>query len=225
MSDRIALSKAETWIFDLDNTLYPSHCNLFAQVDMRMGEFISSRLGLSLAEAKSLQKNYFREYGTTLRGLMNNHGIVPEEFLGFVHDIDYSPVSRDERLERALEKLPGRKIIFTNGSVKHAQAVLERLGVTPHFEAIFDIAAAGFIPKPEPAPYDMLVEMHAVEPSRAVMVEDIAKNLVHPAALGMQTVWVRTDHEWSHGGERTNHVHHTTEDLTDWLEAFVEEYH
>ncbi len=222
------LLAAETWVFDLDNTLYPARCNLFDQVDRRMGAFIADALGLTHEEARVVQKQYFREYGTTLSGLMERHGVDPHDFLHFVHDIDYSPIERDARLSGALERLEARKVIFTNGTVSHAEAVVERLGVGHHFEAIFDIAAADFVPKPRPAPYRALVERHAIDPTRAVMVEDIAKNLETPAEMGMRTVWVRTDHAWSHpgvkddGAEPEAYIHHVTDDLGRFLHALFE---
>lgn len=221
-SYRPELDEAEVWVFDLDNTLYPARCNLFAQVDERMGRFISDLLGVDRTEARAVQKRYFREYGTTLSGLMQNHGLDPAEFLGFVHDIDYSPVDPDPVMEAALSALPGRKLIFTNGTVAHAEAVMDRLGVAHHFEAVFDIVASDYVPKPRPDPYHRLIDRHGIEPERAVMVEDIARNLEAPAALGMQTVWVRTDNDWGRdGADAGDHVHHVTDDLSAWLQEYV----
>lgn len=216
------LREAVDWIFDLDNTLYPAECNLFAQVDLRMGGYISELLGISYDAARALQKQYFRDYGTTLRGLMDNHSVEPASFLGFVHDIDYSPVPVDPDLDSALARLPGRKLIFTNGTVSHAEAVLNRLGITARFDGIFDIEAAAYIPKPNAAPYHGMVEAHGITANRAVMVEDIVKNLQVPADLGMRTVWVKTDHAWSGDGSSSPHVHHETDDLTRWLTDLVE---
>src|SRR5215470_11101633 len=135
------------WVFDLDNTLYPARCNLFAQVDRRIGLFIEGLLGLEQGPARELQKRYFREHGTTLRGLMTHHGIDPRAFLDFVHEIDLAPVPPSPALDAALAALPGRKFIFTNGSVAHADRVMGRLGVAHHFEGIFDIVAADYLPK------------------------------------------------------------------------------
>ena len=141
------LDHIETWVFDLDNTLYPATCRLFDQVDQKMGTFICDFLKLDLADARELQKRYLKEFGTTLRGLMVNHECPPERFLEAVHAIDYTAVRSDPRLDRALEQLPGRKLIFTNGSVPHAERVLDRLGVGRHFAGVFDIVAAGYWPK------------------------------------------------------------------------------
>jgi putative hydrolase of the HAD superfamily len=216
------LSEADTWVFDLDNTLYPAACNLFHQVDLRMGGYIAELLGVPYEEARVVQKTYFREHGTTLRGLMENHSIDPHHFLDHVHAIDYSPVPENPDLGAALDRLPGRKLIFTNGTVSHAEAVLDRLGIAARFEAIFDIAAADFVPKPRAEPYRMMIDAHAVTPDTSVMVEDMAKNLKVPAELGMRTVWVRTDHAWSHADPAADYVHHETDDLTAWLTDLVE---
>ncbi len=213
------LDDVEVWIFDLDNTLYPPHCNLFEQVDRRMAEFISRFLGIDRTAARRLQKRYFREHGTTLNGLMINHGLEPDGYLEYVHDIDVSPVPPSPELDAALARLPGRKIVYTNGSRAHAERVMHRLGVAARFEDIFDIVAADYRPKPDPAAYRALVARFAIDPVRAVMVEDIPRNLEPAHALGMTTVWVRRAHAWSTGGEEGAHIHHTTDDLVAWLEA------
>ncbi|HXV26082.1 MAG TPA: pyrimidine 5'-nucleotidase [Alphaproteobacteria bacterium] len=211
------LDHIETWIFDLDNTLYPASCRLFDQVDRRMGTFICEFLKLEPAQARDLQKRYLKEFGTTMRGLMVNHGCPPERFLEAVHAIDYSPVQPDGRLEAALERLPGRKLIFTNGSIAHAERVMDRLGVNRHFSGIFDIVAAGYWPKPEIAAYEGLIRAHAFEPRRAALIEDLPRNLVPAAALGMTTVLVRTDSEWAQEAAEGDHIHHVTDDLSAWL--------
>ena len=148
-----SFENVDVWIFDLDNTLYPAHCDLFAQVDVRMGEFISDFLGVDRAEARRIQKSYFREYGTTMNGLMNRHNMAPEPFLDYVHDIDVGVVAPDQKLNATLGQLQGIKYVFTNGSVKHAENVLGRLGIRHHFADIFDIVAAGYVPKPAPDTY------------------------------------------------------------------------
>ncbi|RAU22863.1 pyrimidine 5'-nucleotidase [Paramagnetospirillum kuznetsovii] len=218
------LSRVETWVFDLDNTLYPASSSLFPQIDIRMRRFIAERLGLSLDEAFTLQKRYYREFGTTLRGLMLVHKIEPDAFLSFVHDIDCTVLDAAPRLDAALARLQGRKLIFTNGSERHAENVLARLGIARHFEGIFDIRAAAFVPKPQPECYKMMVERHAVDPRAALMVEDIHRNLAPAAAIGMTTLWVREDgHPDSavlkQDDADLSHVHHITDDLTRWLEA------
>lgn len=212
-----ALRQAETWIFDLDNTLYPASCNLFAQVDRHIGEFIAGFLSVDAAEAYRIQKQYFRDYGTSLRGLMVHHGVDPRAFLEFVHSIDVTPVQPSPALDRALALLPGRKIVFTNGSAKHAENVMARLGISHRFDAVFDIVAADYFPKPEPFVYDVLVRRHWIDPRRAVMVEDLAKNLLPAHEMGMATVLVRHAADWAQEGADAAHIHHTTEDLVAWL--------
>jgi len=211
----------DAWIFDLDNTLYPARHNLFAQIDKRMGEFIADLLGIDEAEAKRLQKEYFRRHGTTLRGLMLEHGLNPDTFLEYVHEIDLSPIPPDARLGRALARLPGRKVIFTNGTVAHAERVTGHLGISMHFEAIFDIAASDYLPKPDRRPYEKLLRLHGIAAERALMAEDIARNLVPAAALGMTTALVRNPADWAREGGDGGHVHHVVEDLSAWLAALT----
>ena len=220
---RPLLSALETWVFDLDNTLYPASCSLFPQIDVRMRQFIADRLGLGLDEAFALQKRYYREFGTTLRGLMTVHGMEPADFLDYVHDIDHAVLDVAPRLDAALAALPGRKLIFTNGSHRHAEKVLARLGIERHFDGIFDIVAADFVPKPQPQCYDGMIRRFAFDPRAAAMVEDIHRNLVPAAALGMTTVWVRQDnhpdfHVVIQETDDLGHVHHVVEDLPHWLE-------
>jgi len=205
------------WVFDLDNTLYPARCNLFSQVDRRIGLFIEGLLGLEQAAARDLQKRYFREHGTSLRGLMTHHKVDPHAFLHFVHEIDVTPVPPSPALEAALAALPGRKFIFTNGSVAHAERVMARLGVAHHFEGVFDIVAADFQPKPDPASYRSLIARHGIDPARAAMIEDLPRNLRPAAALGMTTVLVLTGEEWAMTEEAGDHIHHVTDDLVGWL--------
>ncbi|MBL8631427.1 MAG: pyrimidine 5'-nucleotidase [Rhodospirillaceae bacterium] len=207
----------ETWIFDLDNTLYQAATRVFDQIDARMKAFIGRELGLSPDDAFKLQKQYFHAHGTTLRGLMLNHGTDPDAFLDFVHDIDHSVLQTDARLAAAIAALPGRKLVFTNGTHHHAERTIDRLGLAHLFDAIFDIRAANYIPKPSREPYDVLIAAHNVTPSRAIMFEDSTANLKVPADLGMTTVWVRHDATFHRHGN-TDHCHHVTEDLSAWLE-------
>ena len=181
------IERIETWLFDLI-TLYPPACNLFSQVDWRMTYWIRDTFSLPETDARALQKDLFRKHGTTLRGLMSEHGIDPHAFLAYVHDIDYSPVPADGAMAEVIRNLPGRKIIFTNGTVQHANDVLQRLGAADLFDDIFDIVGADFIPKPDPRPYDQVIEAHDIDPSTTVMVEDMAKNLLPAYERGMQTL-------------------------------------
>lgn len=214
------LGHVETWIFDLDNTLYPARSNLFDQVDRRMGAFIAQHFGLDPDAARVEQKRLFRAHGTTLRGLMTEHGIDPHAFLDFVHDIDVSLVDPDPVLADALDALDGRKIIFTNGSVAHAERVLAQLGIGGRFAGVFDIAAAEFVPKPDPSCYAVLVARHGIDPRATIMVEDMARNLAPAKALGMTTAWVRTDTDFA--GDADASIDIVVEDLTAWLAGVVE---
>jgi putative hydrolase of the HAD superfamily len=216
------LRDAEAWLFDLDNTLYPAAIDLFAQIDVRMRGYIAGFLGLALDEAYALQKKYFHEYGTSMRGLMDLHGLDPTPFLAHVHDIDVGVLDPSPLLEQALAALPGRKLVFTKASVAHARRVLHRLGVDHHFADIFDIVAAEFRPKPEPEIYRKLIDLHVIDPTRAVMVEDMARNLLPAAALGMTTVWVRTGSAWGALDADAGHIHHTVDELVPWLVDVVE---
>jgi putative hydrolase of the HAD superfamily len=206
-----------TWIFDLDNTLYPAACDLFAQIDVKMGAYISELLSVDLTEARRVQKDYFMQYGTTLAGLMRHHQVDPHDYLDYVHDIDVSVVMPDERMALALERLPGRKIVYTNGSAGHASRVMERLGITHLFEGVFDVLASDFIPKPDPGAFGALVEAYAIDPDEAVMVEDLAKNLIPAKDLGITTVWVPTSSEWSRAGADGGFIDYVAEDLSAWL--------
>jgi putative hydrolase of the HAD superfamily len=218
----------DTWVFDLDNTLYPASCRLFDQIDVKMGNFVSRLLGVDYAEAKRRQKEMFYKYGTTLRGLMTEHGIAPDDFLDYVHDIDHSPVPPNQALDAALHALPGRKLVFTNGTVAHAEKVLARIGITHHFGDIFDIVHSDFIPKPEMEPYRKFVAQTGITPGSAAMFEDIARNLEAPHALGMTTVLVvspqNKDAEHlnaASGGLAQQHIHHITDDLAGFLGGIV----
>lgn len=207
----------DVWIFDLDNTLYPAHCNLFAQIDVKMGEFVSRFLDVEYDEAKKIQKTYFHKYGTTLNGLMTCHGLDPEEYLAYVHDIDVSHIESDDMLSNALHKIDGRKIIFTNASEDHASNVSRQLGIDHHFEEIFDIYKSDFKPKPEISVYQKMLDELEIEPTKAIFFEDMAKNLVPAHELGMKTVWIPNREKWSRDQSEGEHIHHVVEDLSSWL--------
>jgi putative hydrolase of the HAD superfamily len=212
----------ETWIFDLDNTLYPASCRLFDQIDRRIGEFVAELLGVPFDEARAIQKHYFQTHGTSLRGLMLEHGVDPTRYMDYVHDIDLSGVPRNLQLGLALAALPGQKLVFTNGSEKHARRLLAHLGIDDHFAGVFDIEAAGWLPKPERRTYEALVARYAIEPRRAVLFEDMARNLEPAHAMGMTTVWVRNDGShlgWHVEGDGAPHVHHVADDLAAFLLA------
>ncbi len=217
------LLQAECWVFDLDNTLYPATSGVFAQVDKKMTRFIADFLDMDLDEAGALRRTYYLEHGTTLSGLMALHGMEPEAFLDYVHNIDLGQVTPDPELNQALSRLQGRKIIFTNGPTSHAEKVLERLSIGHHFEAVFDIIGAGYIPKPRPEPYGALVNRHQLKPGETVMVEDLARNLAPAAEMGMTTVWVRPDTGAGLDSPLPEYVDHVVDDLVRWLGALTAE--
>ena len=218
----------ETWVFDLDNTLYPADCDLFSQIDRRMGEFIANHLGLPLEEAKLLRETYYYEHGTTLAGLVRLHGTSPDAFLDYVHDIDLSVIAPCPELAEALANLSGRKFIFTNGSRKHAEAVMARLGVANQFEDICDIHALDYIyPKPMREAYERFIKAHGVVARRTAMFDDLPHNLEPAHQIGMTTVLVHgiTDHpehqaiaSWT---ALPAHIHHRTEALAPFLAAIA----
>ena len=213
------LEEAEAWVFDVDNTLYHARYNLFSQIEARIGKFVAATLGIEPAEARRLQKTYFRDHGSTLRGLMSVHGVEADEFLAYVHDIDVTWVPPSGALDRALTALSGRKLAFTNASSDHADRVIARLGIGHHIEAVFDIADADFEPKPAPEAYARFIERHDIDPTRAVMFDDIARNLGPAASLGMTTVWVRNDEPYSNREAEDVRIDYETDDLVVWLEA------
>jgi putative hydrolase of the HAD superfamily len=207
------LSHVDTWIFDLDNTLYPPECDLFALIDDRMQAFVERSIGLGPVEARALQKRYYHEHGTTLAGLMANHGVDPREFLDEVHEISLDRLEPDAELARGLRRLPGRRLVFTNGSERHARRVLDALGIEALFDEVFDIEACDLIPKPQPDAFARLIARHAVEPRAAAFFEDLERNLKPAAELGMTTVLVGP-----RAGDRpAGFVHHHTEDLAGFL--------
>ena len=216
--------QVETWVFDLDNTLYPHHVNLWQQVDERIRDYIAGFLKIPHAQAFRVQKDYYKRYGTSMRGLMTEHGMKPDDFLDYVHRIDHSAIEPDPALGAALEKLPGRKLILTNGTRAHADAVMKRLAIDRHFDDVFDIVAGELEPKPFRGVYDRFLARHGVDPGRAAMFEDLARNLEVPHALGMTTVLVVPQgarvvlrEDWELAGRDAPHVDHVTDDLAGFL--------
>ena len=221
-----SLSHVSDWVFDLDNTLYPRECNLFAQIDLLISHYVVELTQLPFDEARRLQKDYYRDYGTTLNGLMHRHKVDPDHFLSTVHKIDYSGVMAHPVLLDAIRALPGRKFILTNGDVGHARAVLKQLGDADDlFEDIFDIRAMSYRPKPLPEAYEVFFAAHGIDAKRAAMFDDLEKNLVVPHEVGMTTVQVIAADGFAHEQveawelERTGgpHVHHVTADLAGFL--------
>ena len=217
--------KINTWIFDLDNTLYSADSGIFQQVHKLMGEFISKNLKMDMVEAKKLQSKYYKKHGTTLKGLMDNHGIEPDYFLDEVHKLDYSIVGPDEILNKELEKIQGRKIIYTNANKKHVVDVLERINLTNFFDEIFDIKMANYIPKPEIRPYEQIIDIFNINPSSSAMFDDIAKNLVPAKKVGFTPVWVDAGYEnFSDDIQASkDYLDYSTRNLSSFLKDINEE--
>ena len=211
------------WIFDLDNCLYPAGSKLFELIDQRMTSYIQRLLDVDPVEARRVQKMHFHGSGTTLAGLMKHHDVDPHHFMGDVHDIPLDRLVRDDRLVAALTKLPGRKFIHTNGNADYAWKVLDRLGIAATIDHLHDVFAADLTPKPELHGYRKLLDQFGIEPTSAVMVEDMVRNLAPAKSLGMTTVWV------DNGSERGNHgyedaiVDHRITDVGEWLETILED--
>ena len=205
------------WIFDLDNTLYSGKTKVFEQVDKRMSKYISNKLNINVEEAKKIQKKYFHKYNTTLNGMIKNHKIDPDEFLEFVHDINIDFLEKDPALAKEIEKLDGKKIIFTNGSRNHAINVSTKIGIEQLFDGIFDIVDAEFIPNPLIEPYKKLVKKHKIDPKLCVLVEDIARNLKPAYEMGMKTVWIENDEPWASKFSDSEFVNYKTNNLSEFL--------
>ena len=224
-SEQRSLSHVTDWVFDLDNTLYPRECDLWSQIDLRITDYVMKVTQLAFEEARALQKGYYRDYGTTLNGLMQRHNIDPEHFLRSVHAIDYSPVAPHPALVEAIARLPGRKFILTNADAGHAGSVLSRLGGSELFDGIFDICAMTYVPKPHHSAYAAFFAAHGIQPGLAAMFDDLEKNLVVPHDVGMTTVQVvasegyadeRVD-PWELAQAGGPHVHHVTSNLAGFL--------
>ncbi len=221
---RARFAHVDTWVFDLDNTLYPAGSDLWPKIDARITVFLAHMFGLDGLSSRALQKYYYQRYGTTLRGLMEEHEISSDEFLQFVHDIDRSSLLPNHTLAGAITTLPGRKLILTNGSREHALRTAEKLGIDHMFEDIFDIVAADLVPKPAAETYQRFFDRHAVDPARSAMFEDISHNLAVPHARGMATVLVVPKPEagvhrepWELAGANAAHVEFVTNDLEAFL--------
>ncbi len=222
-----AFSHVDTWVFDLDNTLYPHTSRVWPQIDERITLYVSDLFGLDGMSSKALQKYFYHKYGTTLKALVDEYGIDPHDFLDFAHDIDHTDIELNDSLGKAIERLPGRKLILTNGSRKHAENVAKKIGILDHFEDVFDIAASNFVPKPERRAYESFLDKHGVEPSRSAMFEDIAKNLTVPHELGMTTTLIvpKTVDPFRESFEqeavKTAEIDYITNDLAEFLNQYA----
>ncbi len=216
-----ALAHVDCWIFVLDNTLYPASADLFGLIDVRMSAYIQRLLDCDPVEAKRVQKTYFHDHGTTLSGLMLHHGVDPHDFLDYVHDIETHALSEDRRLVRTVAALPGRKLIFTNGDAAYAGRVLGALGLSESFEAIHDIHACAYRPKPEPESYAGMIARFGITPSTALFVEDMARNLKPAKALGMTTVWVNNGSERGSHEAHPDYIDYEISDVGQWLDEIL----
>ncbi|MBZ8118204.1 pyrimidine 5'-nucleotidase [Roseovarius sp. LXJ103] len=204
-------SQIRTWVFDLDNTLYPPHMRLFDQIEQRMTAFVVDALGVSHAEADYLRGHYWRTHGTTLAGLMREHDLDPGPYLHAVHDIDFSVLTPDPTLRARIEALPGRRIIYTNGTAPYAQRVVEARGLGGLFDAVYGVEHAGYAPKPERAAFETVFQTDGLDPKTAAMFEDEPRNLKIPHEMGLKTVHVAP------GAAPAAHIHHHTDDLAAFL--------
>jgi putative hydrolase of the HAD superfamily len=214
---RERLDHIDTWVCDLDNTLYPASCNLFELIDQRMGAFVSTLLNVDAAEAHRIQKHHFVTHGTTLSGLMAEHGVDPHVFLDYVHDIATDRLVPDPALKAALAALPGRKLVFTNGDAAYAGRILTALDLADSFDGVFDIHGCGYRPKPEASAYAAFCAAHDVNPERALFVEDMARNLKPAKEIGMTTVWVDNGSEQAMGAACASFIDYTTDCASAWL--------
>ncbi len=209
-------SDIDTWIFDLDLTLYGPEANIMAQVRDRIALYVERYFSIGSEEAHEIRHRYWKKYGTTLGGLMTEHQVDPHGYLDFVHDVDMSLLQPAADLRDYINALPGRKIIFTNADAPYAGRVLTARGLDDVFEDVFDIHRMQHMPKPSPGSYDALCSELMIDPKRALFVEDSAHNLVPAKALGMRTIWVK------HAGEadstaHEDHIDHEITDVTQWL--------
>jgi len=211
---RQLFAHVETWVFDLDNTLYPAEIRLFDQIERRMVDYLMAALGVASDEANRLRRHYWQDYGTTLAGLMAEHGVDPEPYLRDVHDIDLSGVPPDPALGRAIAALPGRKVVYTNGSREHSREVTKARGLEGAFDALYGFEDAGYLPKPEAAAFAAVFALAGLAPERGAMFEDDPRNLAVPHGLGMRTVLVGAAVD-------APHVHHATDDLAGFLAGLV----
>ena len=216
------LAPIRTWIFDLDNTLYPASANLFARIDARMTAYVARVTGLDEAAAYRLQKGYFHRHGTTLAGLIAEHAVDPHDFLADVHAIETEVLAHDAPLVAAIARLPGRKLVFTNGDAPYAARVLERLGLAESFEGVHDIHLMGLVPKPDPASYRGLCDRWGIDPAAALFADDMARNLRPAKALGMATLWVDNGSEQDPGDAARDFIDYATRALAPWLEHILE---
>ncbi|MEO0608515.1 MAG: pyrimidine 5'-nucleotidase [Pseudomonadota bacterium] len=225
------LQDRRVWVFDLDNTLYPAECDLFAEIDQRMTDFVARFLRLPRDQARATQKQYYAEHGTTLNGLMTLHGMAPDEFLAHVHEVDLSPLPKTPDLAEAISALPGQKFVYTNGSRGHAQRVTDYMGLAHVFDGSFAIEDSAFQPKPALSSYQAFIAQFGIDPHQAVFFEDLARNLAPAHIMGFATVLVQSEKDWSHepaaarpagiGDDLPTHIDYVTGDLTQFVRSIL----
>lgn len=215
------MADIKDWVFDLDNTIYPAQSNLFVRVAVRITEFVANHFDVEMDVAKIIQKDLFYRHGTTMRGLMVEENMPPDAYLHYVHDIDVSDLLHEAELDQMLDTLPGRKHIFTNGTVPHAENILNAYGIRHHFDKIFDIVGTDYVPKPEMAAFDRFFAKTEIDPVSAVMIEDMARNLAPAAAFGMRTVWLASEHDFATKGADEDYVHFIADDLKGFLSGLL----
>lgn len=213
---RTHFATVRTWVFDLDNTLYPPHMRLFDQIEVKMTDWVMRTLQVDRARADHLRAHYWQTYGTTLAGLMTEHGVDPGPYLTEVHEIDFSVLAPDPALAKAIAGLPGRKIIYTNACVPYAEKVVEARGLGGLFDAVYGVEDADFHPKPEARAFSAVFDRDGLDPAHAAMFEDDARNLMVPHALGMRTIHVAPE------ARPEPHIQHHTDDLAGFLSKLVE---
>jgi len=206
------------WVFDLDNTLYSGQTKVFSEVDKKMSAFISKKMNIDLVKAKEIQKKYFYEYGTTLSGLMKQDNINPHDFLEFVHDIDISWLPKDLKLKEELIKIKEKKYIFTNGSHAHIENITKQLGIDGLFDGAFDIVDANFVPKPHIDPYNKIIKKFNIEPTKAILIEDIAHNLEQAKNLGMKTCWLENEETFAKKDADKPYIDYKIKNLPSFLQ-------
>lgn len=212
------LANINTWVFDLDNTLYPKHIALYGQINNRISEFMISKIGMDQDQADIARRRMFKAHGSTLLGLMKEYNISPKPFLQFVHDVDLSEIEPSPELDDALRRLPGQKVIFTNSIGSYSERILQRIGIRDHFAGIQDLYASQYMPKPAASAYQDLIARFGIDPSSTAMIDDMARNLAPAAELGLTTIWIKGGPFPDEGGHAAA-IHHTVDELLPWLNA------
>lgn len=209
--EQAAFSHVRTWVFDLDNTLYPPSMRLFDQIEVKMTAWVMANLGLAQPEANRLRADYWAQYGTTLAGLMAEHGVDPVAYLADVHDINFSVLSPDPALAARISALPGRRIVFTNGDAPYARKVITARGLDDIFDEVYGVEHANFHPKPEAVAFETVFSLDGFDRHRAAMFEDDPRNLAVPHAMGLRTIHIAPE------AAAATHIHHHAADLSAFL--------